>query len=199
MKTKIVSMAADAGRKLWVLRHPWTALIAMTAGLRARLRVAASARAWPGCEGAVNVWPPSSGTGGYEVDGDDAISWGTKDLLQEPVSGGARAVVLRCAQKELVDTSYLPNGSGVNVSRVRVKQGGNWAITCRDNTDLTWPKIGGTVKVVDMSGHIGTVGLQYTATVVDNDYEASLKAAGERTLLVEKMTLIETGAGASQT
>ena len=132
------------------------------------------------------------------MDGDTTIKWGTVDLLQSPTATGTTAHVLRCSQKELVDVSYLPNGSGVNVSRVRIKQGGKWTITVRDRSGITWPKIGGTVSIVDMSGHIGTIGLQYTATVVDNDYEATLKNPGERTLLVEKMTLIETGSGSSQ-
>ena len=195
---KIKMTAARLGRKLWVLRHPLTALRLAVAEWRAAGAVAASAARWPGCEGAVNAWPPTSGSGGFDVDGDTTIKWGTQDLLQDPDASGTKAIVLRCAQKELVDTSYLPNGSGVNVSRVRIKQGGNWTITVRDRTGITWPKIGGSVSVVDMSGHIGTIGLQYTATVVDNDYEASLKNPGERTLLVEKMTLIETGSGSSQ-
>jgi hypothetical protein len=146
----------------------------------------------------VNAWPPTAGSGGFDVDGDSTIKWGTQDLLQSPAAGSTKAIVLRCAQKELVDTSYLPNGSGVNVSRVRIKQGGNWTVVVRDRTGITWPKIGGSVSIIDMLGHIGTLGLQYTATVIDNDYEAALKQPGERTLLVEKMTLIETGAGAAQ-
>lgn len=182
----------------WPLRHPvkWFKLLVVQ--VKAHNAIAARKLQHPGCEHALNAWPPTSGSGGFDVDGDTTIKWGTVDLLQSPTATGTTAHVLRCSQKELVDVSYLPNGSGVNVSRVRIKQGGNWTITVRDRSGITWPKIGGTVSIVDMSGHIGTIGLQYTATVVDNDYEATLKNPGERTLLVEKMTLIETGSGSSQ-
>jgi hypothetical protein len=170
---------------------------------QAAARLAAVKAQYPGCEGAMNVWPPVSGTtNGYEVDGaaPTSIRWGTDGLLQSPTqSGGGYAVVNRMSEKELVEVSKWPNGTGIDVLRVRLKQGTSWTITVRDNALVTWPKIGQTVLVVDMLGAIGTLGLRYTATVVENDYEAALKQPGERTLLVEKITLIETGAGSAQT
>lgn len=156
---------------------------------------------FPGCEGAMNVWPPTSGvTTGYEVDGDlpTSIRWGTDGLLSVP-SLTSVAVVMRMNEKELVDVTKLSNGTGIDNVRVRLKQGTQWTVTVRDNQELTFPKIGGSVTIVDAQGSIGTLGFQYVATVVENDYEAALKAPGERTLLVEKLTLIETASGSPQT
>lgn len=213
MKYKLIEAAIRLGRKLWVLRHPikaWKTRRAMGELQRkmdlclwaARARITNVKLQFPGCEDAMNAWPPVNGvTTGYEVDGavPTSIRWGTDGLLQSPApSGGGYAVVNRMSEKELVDVSKWPNGTGVDVLRVRIKQGTSWAITVRDNATVTWPKIGQSVIVVDMQGSIGTLGLRYTATMVENDYEASLKQPGERTLLVEKLTLIETGAGSAQ-
>jgi hypothetical protein len=187
---------------LRIVRHPIVSFrIAQAERLAAR-RMLASKLEFPGCEGAMNAWPPVSGTTtGYDVDGavPSSIRWGTDGLLQSPTpSGGGYAVVNRLSERELVDIERLPNGTGVNVLRVRIKQGGQWTVTVRDNQTVTFPKIGGTVSVVDAAGHLGTLGLTYTATVVENDYEAALKQPGERTLLVEKLTLIETSSGGAQ-
>jgi hypothetical protein len=167
---------------------------------QAAQRVASIKATYPGCEGAMNAWPPTSGvTTGYEVDGGvTTIRWGTDGLLQSPKPSSGYYIVTRFNEKELVDISKLPNGSGVTSTRVRIKDGVQWSITVRDDTNMAAPKNGGSITVVDGGGFIGTVGLRYVAKVVDANYESAVKQPGERVIVAENLLLIESQTGTSQ-
>jgi hypothetical protein len=162
-------------------------------------RVAAVKTQYPDCESAMNVWPPTAGTTtGYDVDGITTIRWGTDGLLQSPKPTSGYYVVSRFAQKELIDNIKLPNGTGITSSRVRIRDGVNWSITVRDDTAMTAPVVGDSITIVDAGGMIGAVGLRYSATVVDNDYDSAIKQAGERVLVAENLILVESQTSSSQ-
>jgi hypothetical protein len=185
-----------------LLRHPIVAWRIARAQHQADRRIAEIKARFPGCEGAMNVWPPVSGTAtGYSTDGAAAttIRWGTQELLQTPRPTGSYAVVNRVSQKQKVEVIHLPQGSGIEAMRVFLKQGVQWTINVRDGLMTSdWPVVGETVVIVDMGGMIDTVGEVYTCTVLENDYEAQLKQPGERTLLVESLILIDNQTGAAQ-
>lgn len=166
---------------------------------QAAARVARIKAQFPGCEGAMNAWPPTSGvTTGYEVDGVTTIRWGTEGLLQSPKPASGYYTVLRFDQKEIVDPIKLPQGSGLTASRVRIKDGTHWAITVRDDTQMTAPVVGTLITVVDGAGMKGNVGLRYAARVVENDYNTGVKQPGERVLIAENLLLIESQASSAQ-
>jgi hypothetical protein len=144
-------------------------------------------------------WPPPvNATTGLAVQGVTTIRWGTDGLLQSPKPSVGYYTVLRFNQRPLVDSQKLPNGSGVTTTRVMVIDGVEFDITVRDDTRMTPPAPGGVVSIVDAGGLLGTVGLVYTATVIDPAYEVSPKQAGERTIHAENLVLIESQSGAAQ-
>lgn len=195
MKLKIGTATDWARRKLNSITIRYMVWRAERAAAR---RVAAVKRQYPGCEGAMNAtWPPVSGTTtGYKITGTTTIRWGTDGLMQTPAPGGGGFyVVLRCDQKELVENIKLPNGSGITSARVRLRDGVHWAITIRDDTQLTGPVVGDSIGMQDGAGMLGLTTLYYTGTLVESDYNAALKQPGERVLLVEKLTLVDTAAG----
>lgn len=145
------------------------------------------------------AWPPTSGVSvGYAVDGITTIRWGTEGTLQSPKRASGYYTVLRIDEKELVEVIKLPQGTGLTASRVRIKDGAHWAITVRDDTTMTAPICGTSLSIVDMAGMIGTVGLRYNATVVENDYNTAVKQPGERVLVAENLRLIESQSGSAQ-
>lgn len=164
------------------------------------------------------AWP-TTGSGsvssGYLSQGVTTIRWGSADLLKSwtPAGGsvvpstGTVAVVTRFSQRQLVDNIKLPQGVGLTSTRVMIVDGAQWDLTVRDNTGWVASQanmsVGDTVVIVDAAGMIfgsGTdgVGQVYTATIVDNGYEAAPKQPGERTLVVENLVLVESQAAASQ-
>lgn len=166
---------------------------------QARRQVELTKARFPGCESAMNVWPPISGvTTGYEADGVTTIRWGTEGLLQSPKPASGFYTVLRFDQKELVDVSKHPQGVGLTATRVRIKDGNSWTITVRDDTQMTAPVVGTTILIVDGAGMKGTVGLRYNAKIVDNDYNTGIKQPGERVLVAENLLLIESQVSGAQ-
>lgn len=150
------------------------------------------------------AWPPTSGVStGFNIDtpttGVSSVRWGTEGLLQSPAAASGYYVLTRFDQKELVDVVKLPQGSGLTVGRVRIKDGVQWSLTVRDDTAMTAPKVGTSITIVDAAGSQGTLGLKYAATVVDNDYQTAVKQPGERVLVAENLVLIESQSGAAQT
>ena len=148
---------------------------------------------------------PTTGAGslssGYLASGVTTIRWGSDELVQ---SLNAQAVssfliVTRFSERNLVDNIKLPNGDGLTSTRVMIVDGVQWDVTVRDSTAITGiPKIGTQVTVVDAAGLIDAVGEVYTATVVDSGYETAPKQAGERTLVLENLVLIESQSGSAQ-
>ena len=148
------------------------------------------------------AWP-TTGAGslasGYLAQGVTTIRWGTKELVTS-IAGTANngttiGVVTRFNQRTLVDNNKLPNGDGLTSTRVQIVDGQTWDVTIRDDTALGIPRIGAAVIVVDAAGHIGNVGLKYSATVIDDGYDAAPKQPGERNFSVESLILIESQTG----
>lgn len=182
----------------WLRRKQLELRIARAQRMAADFVARTKAR-FPGCEGAMNAWPPISGvTTGYEVDGVTTIRWGTEGLLQSPKPASGYYTVLRFDQKELVDVSKHQQGSGLTATRVRIKDGNTWSITVRDDTQMTAPIIGTNILIVDAAGMKGTIGLRYTAKVIDNDYNTAAKQPGERVLVAENLLLVDSQTAGAQ-
>lgn len=141
------------------------------------------------------AWPSSQSVG-YSATGNTTIRWGTDGLLTSPapatgVNGTGFYVVTKFSQKQQVEVIKLPNGSGITTTRIILTDGLDWNITVRDESTMTPPMAGSTVTIVDAGGMISSARAAYSATIIDNNYEAPPKQAGERTLTVERLRLIE--------
>jgi hypothetical protein len=99
--------------------------------------------------------------------------------------------VLRFNERVLLDNIKLPNGTGVTSTRVLIRDGVEFTLTVRDDTQMSPPAIGGTISIVDAAGLLGTVGLVYLATVIEPNYETAPKQAGERVILAENLILVD--------
>jgi hypothetical protein len=144
-------------------------------------------------------WPIIGGTfASIILTGDiSSARWGTDHLLPDQDTTGAGGLSVLAIQKasqrvKKTDKEYF-QGSGVQVGRSQIIHGGTWDITVRDRSDVSnWPQVGSTIPVVDMANHFGFgVGQVVTAYVMDNNYEATSGEPGEKTLVLEKITLIE--------
>jgi hypothetical protein len=181
----------------WVLTRRWRKAQRQAAKIIRRTK-----QKYPNSEGiyAADSWPPTSGTStGYKATGRTTIKWGTEGILSSPYPSAGFYTVIRCPEKQLVDRTNLPNGTGITSTRVTLIDGVQWEVTVRDDSNMTPPTSGTTVSIVDVGGLLGTAGLVWTATVIDSAYEANLKAAGERSILVENLVLIDSQTSASQT
>jgi hypothetical protein len=140
---------------------------------------------------------PTTGAGslasGYMAQGVTTIRWGTNGVSS--VTGFL--VVVRASQRNLVENIKLPNGDGVSATRVQLVDGVEWDIVVRDDTTQvpSGLRIGQTIAIKDMAGHLGTVGLDYVGRVIGHNYEAAVKQPGERTLTVENLLLVESQTG----
>lgn len=155
-----------------------------------------------------NAWP-TTGAGslatGRVASGITTLRWGSGEVLTAlngtTFANANVAIVTRVTQRALVDNIKLPNGDGVTISRVMVVDGVQWDLTVRDNAGATTagitgrPQIGTSCTIVDMAGLIDAVGEKYTATVVEAGYETAPKQAGELTITVENLVLIESQVG----
>lgn len=157
---------------------------------------------YPGCEGAMNAWP-TTGAGslstGVLATGVTTIRWGTKGLGQNT----GWLTVLRFSQKTLTENIKLPNGDGVTSTRIQIVDGQQWDITVRDDTALVPPQVGDSITVVDAAGLIGGLAADavktYSATVVESGFDTAPKQAGERTVTVENLLLVDSQTSGSQT
>ena len=131
---------------------------------------------------------PTTPSTGYTAQGTTTIVWGTDALW-------STYVVTRISERDLIENIKLPNGTGITTTRVQLKDGRQWDITVRDDTGMTPPKSGDTLVVKDAGGLIGTVGLNYTARIVESGWDSAPKQAAERTLTVESLVLIESQTG----
>lgn len=173
---------------------------------RANRRLRTVKLQYPGCEGAMNTtsWPPTAGTSvGYLATGITTIRWGSEGLLQSPKPSSGWYAVLRFNQRTLVDNIKLPNGSGVTSTRVQIVDGQQWELTVREDNTMTPPQVGDSVTIVDAGGLIGgataSTILTYTAVVEGSGFDTSPKQAGERTLTVSNLLLVDSQTGAAQT
>lgn len=146
------------------------------------------------------AWPAQSGVAtGFTVEqvsgGTTVLMWGSEGMLATINSKSVSfAIVSRFSQRKLVENIELTNGTGLITNRVRITDGVQWDLTVRDDTRIAsaaLPTVGQAVTVVDGAGMLGTQGTAYAGTVVDSGYEAAPKQAGERTLVIENLVLIE--------
>tara|TARA_R110000868_G_scaffold245626_7_gene502228 strand:+ start:14883 stop:15293 length:411 start_codon:yes stop_codon:yes gene_type:complete len=130
---------------------------------------------------------PTNMTGtptGLTKQGVTTIVWGTDGLWSS-------YIVSRISQKQLIENVKLTNGTGITVTRVQLTDGVQWDITVRDDTGMTAPVAGNTFTAIyDAAGMLGTVGLTYTGRIVESSWDTSSKQAAERSITVEKLTLI---------
>lgn len=170
--------------------------------------IARTKAAWPGCEGVMCAWPPSNSgapyvgaTTGYIRTGEASyFKWGTDQVLTllggatlnagQDVSGFIVVERIRPHRKK-TNKEYM-NGSGVQSGRVQIFHGMIWEGTIRDNSQISSiPREGTYGTLVDMAGHLGAPGLPYGAYLLDSDYEGEPGEPGKRTVLFERIKLIE--------
>jgi len=130
---------------------------------------------------------PTNMTGtptGLAKQGVTTIVWGTDGLWSS-------YIVSRISQKQLIENVKLTNGTGITVTRVQLTDGVQWDITVRDDTGMTPPVVGNTfASIYDAAGMLGAVGSTYTGRIVESSWDTSSKQAAERSITVEKLTLI---------
>lgn len=139
-------------------------------------------------------------TAGLVAQGITTILWGTKAAVTS-IAGTANngttvGIVMRISQNSIVENMKYPNGDGPTITRVQMVDGQEWDVEIRDDTALGLPRIGAAVIVNDYAGHISTVGLKYTGTVIGNGYDSAPKTPGTRNFKVESLVLIESQTGA---
>lgn len=137
------------------------------------------------------AWPTVSA--GYSASGVTTIRWGTDGMLNSPKPASGYYVVTKFSEKQQVENIKLPNGTGITTTRILLTDGIDWNITVRDDSTMTPPTVGSTIQIVD-AGYMApspNAGAALWATVIDNNYEAAPKQAGERTITVERLRLIE--------
>lgn len=134
------------------------------------------------------AWPtPLNGSvTGIAAQGADAthIRWGTESLW-------GIFIVTRATQKPLNENIKLQQGRGLTSTRVQIVDGNVWELTVRDDDRMTVPAIGTVATVVDIAGLLGTAGASVTGRIIENGYDVSPKSPGERTITIEKLTLVD--------
>lgn len=141
---------------------------------------------------------------GAELDGITTLVWGTGGALQTPApsptfAGEGSYIVESIDESEKAEQEYGTNGTGIECWRMTLKHGKRWNITVTDDTTMTPPGVNTTVSVLDYllspanstQGGGGGKTVFYTARVLSNDYRAARKAAGQRVLMVENLTLVD--------
>lgn len=136
------------------------------------------------------AWPPASNlaTGlGYLGSLPVTLAWGTDGLYTED---GVSVIVLSIRPAQMVEEIPIENGSGVVSTQVLIVQGQQVEITVLDDRSVTaWPKAGQVITVLSPLPS-GAAATSTNYEVVDNSYQGSRKAPGERTILAKVYTLI---------
>ena len=106
-------------------------------------------------------------------------------------------VITRFSQRQQVEPVKLPNGNGISATRILLVDGVEWDVTVRDDSGIVPPKAGQIVRICDAAGLLGNgtagaVGAMFKATVINNGHDTAPKQAGERTMTLERLTLIDT-------
>jgi len=131
------------------------------------------------------AWPPSSNiaTGlGYKGALPVTLAWGTDGLV-------VGAIVTSIRPSQMIEEVKIENGTGLTATQVLLNDGTQVEITCVDDRSFVWPASGATLTLLSPLPTGGTA-TSITLQVVDNSYQGSRKASGERTLLCKKYTLI---------
>lgn len=131
------------------------------------------------------AWPPASdiATGlGYKGSLPVTLAWGTDQLYS-----GVIVTSMRPAQ--MIEEIKVENGTGLTATEVLLNDGTQIEITVVDDRSVTFPSSGGTLTLLSpLPSAAGATSI--LLQVVDNAYQATRKAPGERTLLCKKYTLI---------
>ncbi len=138
-------------------------------------------------QGSIAVGVLRTGTASY-------FKWGTDEVLTvvNGVTVSGFIVIERLRQHRKKTNKEYMNGSGVQTGRVQLFHGVIWEATIRDDARLTGiPNEGTYGTLVDLAGHISTPALTYTAYLLDSDYEAEPGEPGKRSMLFERIKLIE--------
>jgi hypothetical protein len=131
------------------------------------------------------AWPPASSiaTGlGYKGALPVTLAWGTDGLYS-----GVIVTSIRPAQ--MIEEIKIENGTGLTATQVLLNDGVQIELTVVDDRSITWPSSGATLTLLSPLPTGGTA-TSITLQVVDNSYQGTRKATGERTLLCKKYTLI---------
>lgn len=130
------------------------------------------------------AWPPSENSANTYYRRGTTIStlgWGTDGLY----SG---VIVKSMKTSEMVEEVKIENGTGLTAVLIGLKDGDQVEITVEDDRDVTWPSFLGTVTLLSPRATGAAVSTLFQ--VISNDYNATRKQNGERTLLCKKYTLI---------
>lgn len=131
---------------------------------------------------------------GVTADGVTTIRWGTDANMADASNANASYYIVDDIRQQQVKAfqENLPNGNGITLTRVIGVDGSRWNVTVRDDTRMTPPTIGVQTYLADRLGMLGTPNAMYRARVVDADYNATPKSAGQRVVVVERLTLVDT-------
>ena len=123
---------------------------------------------------------------GYAAQGTTTLLWGTEGLFYT-------FTVLRYNEKELVENIKLPNGAGIDSTRVQLRHGLGWEITVRDDTLMVPPRVGTLVTIYDGGAMFNgsTRGNVILCRVVESSFDTAPKQAAERVISVEKLTNVD--------
>ncbi len=131
---------------------------------------------------------------GVTADGVTTIRWGTESDMADASNANSSYYVVDDVRQEQVKVlqDNLPNGNGLTRTRVIVTDGVRWNVDVREDTRMTPPNIGTQVYLVDKQCILASSPAAYKARVVDAGRRATPKSAGVRTIVVERLTLIDT-------
>lgn len=136
------------------------------------------------------AWPTTGTTNASVLlSGDVSYSrFGTDGVLPTATSFVITKITQRIKKQ---DEEYF-NGNGLQCGRAQKIHGTVWDVTIRDRTDVTPPQLNTLWSVVDMAGHLGTIAATITLVrCIDTNYDANMGQPGERTVVFEKIKLIE--------
>lgn len=131
------------------------------------------------------AWPPASSIAaglGYKGALPVTLAWGTDGLYSGVIVSSIRPA-------QMIEEIKIENGTGLTATQVLLNDGMQVEITCVDDRSVSWPSSGATVTLLNPLPTGGTA-TSTTFQVVDNSYQGTRKASGERTLLCKKYTLI---------
>lgn len=143
------------------------------------------------------AWPPVYTTA-FLAQGVTTIRWGTDGIMANTAPNGNGAggfagfyTVESLHGTDVIDKSYVEQGSGLNATRILLWQGRSYTLTVVDDTNMTPPAPGTLLSLADtISG--GAVIYQFR--VVENGDNTVRKDVHKREITAEYMTCIE-GAG----
>lgn len=132
-----------------------------------------------------HAWPPASSITsglGYKGSLPTTIAWGTDGLYNG-------VIVTSIRPSQMIEEIKVENGTGNTATQVLINDGEQVEITVVDDRAISWPASGGTLTLLSPLATGGTA-TSTTYQVVDNSYQGTRKAPGERTLLCKRYILI---------